>query len=100
MNQSPALCVQCGTCIDLCPEEALALQPGLALHPDFFKTKQLAQAEPVTCLACGKIFGTQESLAKIMAVLTAKNMWDSDDDLLKYCDTCRVIKLFESQEQL
>jgi len=99
LNHSPALCVQCGTCVDLCPEHALALQPGLSLHPDFFRTKILAQAEPVKCLECGKIFGTQESLAKIMAVLTEKNMWDSDDDLLRYCDTCRVVKLFESQEK-
>lgn len=99
LNHHPSLCVQCGVCVELCPEEALTLQPGLSLHTDFFNEKMLAQSEPVNCLECGKIFGTRESLAKVMAVLTKKNIWDSDDDLLKYCDTCRVVKLFESQER-
>jgi ferredoxin len=99
LNHSPALCVQCGTCVDLCPEEALVLQPGLSLHPDFFATTSLARAEPVKCLECGKIFGTRESLAKIMTILVEKNMWDSDDNLLNYCETCRVVKLFESHKK-
>jgi len=46
LNHHPALCVQCGICIDVCPERALSLQPGLPLHADFFQEKQLAQAEP------------------------------------------------------
>ena len=99
LNHSPALCTQCGTCVDICPEDAITLQPGLPLHPDFFKTTVLAQAEPVHCLECGKIFGTRESLTKIMTILTRKNMWDSDDNLLNYCETCRVVKLFESHEK-
>lgn len=98
LMHTPSLCVQCGICVEICPEKALTLQPGLSLHIDFFQEKVLAQAEPVTCLECGKVFGTQESLAKVMAVLTAKNLWDSDDDLLNYCDTCRVVKIFEAQK--
>ncbi len=97
LNQLPALCVQCGTCVELCPEDALTLQPGLSLHPDFFTGKSLARAQPVTCLECGKTFGTQQSLTKIMAVLSAKNLLDKDENFLRYCETCRVVKLFESQ---
>jgi ferredoxin len=97
LQHTPSLCVQCGLCTQVCPENALSLQPGLNLHIDFFKERILARAEPVTCLKCGKVFGTRESLTKVMTVLTTKNLWDSDDDLLSYCETCRVIKLFEAQ---
>ncbi len=99
LTHLPVLCVQCGTCVDLCPEKALHLTPGLSLHPDFFKKTLLSRAEPVKCLQCGKVFGTRQSLARVMAVLAQKNILDSSDDLLNYCDTCRVVQLFESRNR-
>lgn len=96
---SPALCVQCGICIAVCPEDALTAQPGLSLQASFFEKKTVAQAEPVRCQGCGKIFGTRKSLEKVLAILSAKNMWDSQDDLLKYCDQCRVVNLFERSQR-
>ncbi len=99
LMHTPALCVQCGTCAALCPEEALSLQQGLVLDTELSKREKLAQAEPAHCLQCGKIFGTRQSLAKVMAMLVEKNMWSSNDDLLSYCETCRVIKLHESQTE-
>lgn len=97
LTQLPILCVQCGACVDLCPENALSLRPGLTLDVDFFDSTLLARAEPVKCRQCGKIFGTRQSLAKVMAVLAQKNILDGGDDLLNYCDTCRVVQLFESK---
>jgi len=94
---TPSLCVQCGICARICPEQALTLLPGLTLDSNFSGENILAQAEPVTCRECGKVFGTRESLTKVLAVLTEKNLWDSNDDLLHYCDTCRVVKIFEAQ---
>jgi ferredoxin len=94
---TPSLCVQCDICARICPEQALTLLPGLTLDTNFSKKIVLARAEPVTCLECGKVFGTRESLTKVLAVLTEKNLWDSNDDLLHYCDTCRVVKIFEAQ---
>jgi ferredoxin len=91
--------VQCGTCVDLCPEQALQLVPGLVLDTVFFKKTLLARAEPVKCRQCGKVFGTRQSLAKVMAVLAQKNILDSEEDLLNYCDTCRVVQLFESKDR-
>ncbi|MBU0943973.1 MAG: 4Fe-4S dicluster domain-containing protein [Proteobacteria bacterium] len=99
LSHYPALCVQCGICIAVCPEDALTAQPGLSLQASFFERKTIAQAEPVKCLGCGKIFGTRKSLEKVLAILSAKNMWDSQDDLLKYCDKCRVVNLFERHEK-
>ena len=95
----PVLCVQCASCVELCPEDALILKPGLTLTASFFEKNKQAQAEPVHCLQCGKVFGTRQSLARVMAVLTQKNLWDSQDDLLQYCDTCRVVRLFEAQNK-
>ena len=93
---TPALCVQCGICITVCPENALSAKTGLSLNDSFFKDRTLAQAEPARCKACGKIFGTRKSLEKVIAILSAKGMWDSEDDLLAYCDDCRVLNLYES----
>ena len=99
LTHSPAHCVQCGICIAVCPEEALSARPGLSLQPSFFEKQTLVQAEPLKCQGCGKVFGTRKSLEKVMAILSAKNLWDSEDDLLNYCDTCRVVNLFEGQEK-
>ncbi|MBU1232763.1 MAG: 4Fe-4S dicluster domain-containing protein [Proteobacteria bacterium] len=99
LKHYPALCVQCGICITVCPENALTALPGLSLQASFFEKKTVAQAEPVKCQACGKIFGTRKSLEKVISILAAKNMYDSQDDLLKYCDKCRVVNLFERHEK-
>lgn len=98
LRHTPALCVQCGTCISICPENALTMKPGLVLQDSFFTEKTISQAEPAKCKGCGKIFGTQKSLEKVMAILSSKNMWDSNDDLLSYCENCRVVNLYQSSE--
>ncbi len=100
LNHTPALCVQCGICIAICPENCLAAENGLFLEDTFFKESVMAQAEPARCKECGKIFGTRKSLEKVIAILAAKNMWDGDDDLLSYCDSCRVVNLYESGKQV
>lgn len=99
LKHTPARCVQCGICVTVCPEKALTTQSGLSLKDDFFKERIVAQAEPAKCKGCGKIFGTRKSLEKVIAILSAKNMWDSEDDLLSYCDNCRVVNLYESVEK-
>lgn len=96
LTHIPGRCVQCGACVSLCPEHALTLQPGLHLDDNFFREHELARAEPVHCLKCDKIFGTRQSLAKVMDLLVEKNIMDRDDNLLNYCETCRVIQLHES----
>lgn len=98
LSHTPALCVQCGLCVSICPEDALSLQAGLSLHDEFFNEHILAKAEPAQCKGCGKVFGTKKSLEKVMSILTAKGMWDKTDDLLSYCDDCRVINLYKSCE--
>ncbi len=98
LSHTPALCVQCGTCISVCPENALTAQPGLSLQEDFFTERLIAKTEPATCKGCGKVFGTQKSLEKVVSILSAKGLWDKTDDLLSYCDNCRVINLYKTSE--
>ncbi len=100
LRHTPVQCVQCGICVSVCPEQALTISPGLALQSSFFSEKILSQAEPAKCKGCGKIFGTRKSLERVMAILSSKNMWDSEDDLLSYCEDCRVINLYQSSEKV
>ncbi len=99
LNLEASRCVQCQTCIEICPEDALEAVPGLRLHPDFFDTEELARAEPMRCKECGKIFGTRKSFDRVMAKLSAKNMMTDELKLFEYCDTCRVVKIYESQNE-
>ena len=100
LNHTPVQCVQCGTCVTVCPENALTMKSGLHLNDSFFAEKTLSQAEPAKCKGCGKVFGTRKSLEKVMAILSSKNMWDSNDDLLSYCEDCRVVNLYQSSEKV
>ncbi|OAQ20087.1 Ferredoxin-type protein NapF [Thermosulfurimonas dismutans] len=95
---TPVLCVQCGTCVSVCPEEVLKKAPGLRLSPEFLQEKVLAQDEPIKCLMCGKIFGTKKSFEKVRTTLNSLGRWAEVEGLLPYCETCRVIKMFSEKE--
>ncbi len=94
----PIQCVQCGVCVAICPEEALSLHPGLHLDTSFLEERELTRAEPVACLSCGKPFGTRKSFERIMGLIREKDV-QVNVSLLEYCDNCRVVKIFEEQQQ-
>ena len=87
------LCIQCGACVELCPEKALKLVPGLTLTPEFFRPQTLARAEPMRCTDCGKVFGTRQSFEKVMTLLAAQGR-DADREIFSCCEDCRVIRLY------
>jgi ferredoxin len=87
------LCVGCGVCVRVCPEKVLSMDEGYAINANFFTKQILAQAEPVKCKECGKVFGTRKSLDRVMRILTARETVNTDH--FEYCSTCRVVKLFE-----
>jgi ferredoxin len=95
LGQIPALCVGCGLCVRVCPENALSITPEFTLGASFFSTKELAKADPMACKSCGKVFGTRKSFEKVMAILSKKESVDTSH--FEYCDNCRVVKLFESE---
>jgi len=95
LSHIAANCIQCGICLNVCPEDALELVPGLLLDEEFFQPRVLAQDEPVTCAECGKVFGNKKSLEQVRNKLKSTGRYDDELDLLNYCDKCRVIKQLE-----
>ena len=89
-------CVGCGVCVSVCPEKVLTIETDVSLDGDYFISQILAQAEAVACKNCGKVFGTRKSLEKVMEILAAREKVNTDH--FEYCSTCRVIKLFETEE--
>lgn len=97
LSFKPILCVQCGLCTAVCPEDALKLGPGLVLEHTFFQRQTLVEAEPARCRNCGKVFGTRKSLEKVREILSVRQ--DLDLELFEYCDECRVKRFLEQEEE-
>lgn len=91
-----ALCVGCGICVKVCPENALQMIPGATLDEKFFNREMLAEAEAMKCKKCGKVFGSKKSFERVMSILKQKESVDTSH--FEYCETCRVVNLFESAE--
>jgi len=95
LNHRTLACVQCGTCVQVCPENALKPVHAVTLDQEAFDRRILAQAEPMVCKGCGKIFGTRQSFERVMLILRQRETEDNLK-LYEYCDTCRVRKLYEA----
>jgi ferredoxin len=95
LNHLAAMCVGCGLCVRICPEQALTISPECTLKSDFFRPTELAKADPMACKRCGKVFGTRKSFDRVMAILSKKETFDTSH--FEYCDTCRIVKIFESE---
>ncbi len=96
LEYRPGLCVGCGVCLRVCPENALRIEYGALLDETFFGNAALAEAEPMRCKECGKVFGTRKSYERVMAILSQRE--DVDTAHFEHCDDCRVIRLFASAE--
>jgi ferredoxin len=90
-----ALCVGCGICARICPEDALMIKAGFTLDAAFFLTREFSRAEPMACKQCGKVFGTKKSFEKVMSILQQKETVDTSH--FEYCEDCRVLRLFDEQ---
>lgn len=95
LTYSAGNCVGCGVCVRICPENALTLGKDYVIDEDFFLQETIAQAEPARCKECGKVFGTRKSLDRVMQILSAREPVNSDH--FEYCDTCKVVKIFEAE---
>ncbi|BHH84431.1 4Fe-4S binding protein [Desulforhopalus sp. 52FAK] len=95
LNHVGTLCVGCGLCVRVCPENALSISPHFTLNTDFFRGVTLAHAEPMACKKCGKVFGTKKAYDRVMKILQEKESVDTSH--FEYCEDCRVVKLFEAE---
>lgn len=89
-----ALCVGCGLCVRVCPENGLRMARGATLDAKFYSGEALSETEPMTCGKCGKVFGTRKSFERVMAILAGREAVDTSH--FACCETCRVVNLFEN----
>jgi ferredoxin len=94
-------CVQCGLCVTTCPENAVTLAPRLLLTAQAKQEVVLNQAEPFTCVRCGKPFGTKQMIDSMVGRLTAHSMFATGGALrrLQMCADCRVIEMMENKSE-
>jgi ferredoxin len=104
--ETPALrfiernCVQCGLCADTCPENAISLVPRLLLAPQAKQPATLNEAEPFSCVRCGKPFGTRQVIDNMLAKLGGHSMFAGGVALrrLQMCADCRIVDMVESKD--
>lgn len=89
------LCVQCGLCAATCPEKVIALTPQVDFAAWAQPARVVKQEEPAHCVSCGKAFGVQSTIDRIVAKLENKHWMFAGDmakrtSLIRMCEDCRV----------
>jgi ferredoxin len=94
-------CVQCGLCVNTCPEDAISLVPRLLLGQKAKEPVTLNEAEPFTCVHCGKPFGTRQMVQAMLSRLTGHSMYGGEGALrrLQMCGDCRVVDMMENRSE-
>jgi ferredoxin len=89
------LCVQCGLCAATCPEKVITLKPRIDFEAWAQPPRIVKQEEPAHCLNCGKAFGVQSTIDRIVAKLEGKHWMFAGDmakrtSVIRMCEDCRV----------
>ena len=94
-------CVQCGLCASTCPEQAISLVPRLLLGDKAREPVTLNEAEPFSCVRCGKPFGTRQMVEAMLGRLTGHAMYGGEGALkrLQMCGDCRVVDMMENRSE-
>ena len=94
-------CVQCGLCANTCPEDAIRLVPRLLLGPQAKEPVTLNEAQPFSCVRCGKPFGTRQMVENMLGKLSGHSMFQGAAlERLKMCSDCRVIDLYSATDEV
>ncbi|WP_135078955.1 4Fe-4S binding protein [Terasakiella sp. SH-1] len=105
-NDAPILsfleqdCVQCGICASTCPEKAIGLVPQLNLDKMAASPAVLKEDQPAVCPECGKTFGTQSSVDKVVDKLSNMPQFSNPEmlDNLRKCEDCRVSAIAKQRD--
>jgi ferredoxin len=90
-------CVQCGLCVQTCPEQAITLVPRLVLGGTAKQPQVLNEAEPFNCIRCRKPIGTVKSVEGIVAKLAGHGAFANNLNRLKMCGDCRVVDMMATR---
>ena len=96
-------CIQCGLCRNTCPESVIALKPRLNFSADAGTPAVIKEEEPFHCIQCGKPFGTQASIERMVERLADHSMFAGNEKALeriKMCDDCRVFSIFDDDHPM
>ncbi len=92
---SPSACINCGLCIELCPEKVLKAEVIEQIDDGFFNERLLAQDEPMYCKRCGRLFGNRKVYDEVKRRLMEAGLFQERGKFLHLCENCRVIAMFE-----
>jgi len=96
-------CVQCGLCRATCPEKVISLVPQLDFTGAAREERLIKQEQPFHCITCGKPFGTQSTIDRMIDKLSGHSMFQGNAralERLKMCEDCRVADLFSEQQPM
>jgi ferredoxin len=93
-------CVQCGLCVDTCPEHAIALVPRLSFAPERMQAVVLSESQPFHCIRCNKPFGTLQMVENMLGRLAGHPAFAANPDRLRMCGDCRVIDMMAPQGEM
>ncbi|MBX3609249.1 MAG: 4Fe-4S binding protein [Hydrogenophaga sp.] len=90
-------CVQCGLCVSTCPEDAITLQPRLVLSEARKQPQVINEAQPYSCVRCGRPFGTLKGIEAMLGRLAGHSMFQGEAlERLKMCGDCRVVDIYSN----
>jgi ferredoxin len=96
-------CIQCDTCTQTCPEDAISISPRMILDREKrSQSRVLHQDIPFACISCGKPFAPTSVINKMNDSLKDHYMFKTPRalDRLKMCEDCRVADIVQDPEAL